>query len=450
MDLLPINKYARALATHSFYDFIDITCPEFKIAGHHIQMIEAIERCLSKPNGRLFIACPPRHSKSYLVSNLLAAYTMSTRRNYHVVVGSYSSELSLELGRRTKNIFDSDLYRKVFEEISISHDSSSKTRFHLSNGSSFFSVGVGGSLVGKSASLLVIDDCYSGLDQARSKLYQESLRDWYQGSFYTRRFPGAPIIIVNTTWTENDLPLQLLRKEPGQWEFLRLQAIRDDGEALWPEMFPLEELTQIKASIGSSLFSALYQQQPTALEGGIIKRDWIKTYVHPPSVFDRVITSWDTSFKKTSDGSFVVGQVWGARAADRYVLFQFRHRADFPDTIRAIQELANKYPKTQAHLIEDKANGSAIIATLQSKIPGIIPVKADVSKESRLSAVAPQFEAGNVYVPDPTTNPWVQEWIDELCTFPNAANDDQVDSASQALEYLRSHSGIGGVFVVKV
>lgn len=444
-----VEALARAIATNSFYDFIDIVCPEFKIAAHHIQMIEKIERAINTPNAKLFIACPPRHSKSYLVSNLLSAYAMSTRRNCHVVVGSYSSELSLELGRRTKILFDSDLYKKIFQDISISHDSSSKTRFHLSNGSSFFSVGIGGSLVGKSASILVIDDCYSGLDQARSRLYQETLRTWYQGSFFTRRFPGAPIIIINTTWTEADLPLQLIQQEPGEWEVLKLPAIQDDGSALWPEMFPIKELEKIKRSIGSSMFEALYQQRPTALEGGIIKRNWIKTYVHPPQYLDRVITSWDTSFKETSSGSYVVGQVWGARGADRHLLAQSRKRMDFPDTIRAIQELSAKYSKSQAHLIEDKANGPAIISALQKHISGIIPIKADTSKEARLSAVAPQFEAGNVYVPDPAMNPWVQEWIDELCTFPNGAHDDQCDATSQALEYLRSAGGVGSLFVVK-
>jgi hypothetical protein len=150
-----LEALAKEIALSDFQSFIELIFPEFKISNHHNQMIDVIQKTITTPNGKAFIACPPRHSKSYLVSNLLAAYLMTKHRDFHFVVASYSSELSLELGRRTKQLFNSEIYQQVFSDVTISDDSSSKTRFHLSNGSSFFSVGVGGTLTGKSASILV-------------------------------------------------------------------------------------------------------------------------------------------------------------------------------------------------------------------------------------------------------------------------------------------------------
>lgn len=436
LEQIDLNRTARDIALHDFKSYVEMVAPEFLISDHHELMMYEAEGSLIRPNAKTLIACPPRHSKSLLISNLFASYLMTKFQGFHVVVASYAGELSLELGRRTQSIFTSDNYKRIFQDITVSDDSSSKTRFHLSNGSSYFAVGVGGSLVGKSASILILDDAYKGLEQARSKAYQETLKNWYGGSFYTRRLRGAPLIIVNTLWTLNDLPLKLVEADPEGWSVLKLAAIREDGTALWPGMFSLEALLDIKRTIGTQAFQALYQQEPNPDEGAIIKRGWFKFYTQMPKL-ELMLQSWDLAVKDKVSSDFVVGLVMGRKGADKYIVDMFRARVDFPATVQAIRTMSAKHPTTYKKLIEDKANGPAVIATLKSKVSGLIPVEPVGDKFMRLNAVAPDVEAGNVYLPDPSIAPWVHDFIEEVCSFPTAKHDDIPDAFSQGLFELR-------------
>ncbi|MDQ3095792.1 MAG: phage terminase large subunit, partial [Actinomycetota bacterium] len=221
------------------------------------------------------------------------------------------------------------------------------------------------------------------------------------------------------------------------WTVLHLPALNDDGTALWPERFSTAELTETKAEIGSRNWEALYQGRPSPSEGGLLKREWWKFYREAPTVFDRLLTSWDMTFKETKEGSYVVGQVWGQREANYYLLDQMRARMDFPEAVFAVRALAAKWPAVREHVVEDKANGPAVIATLRNKIAGMIPVNPEGGKEARANAVSPMIEAGNVYLPDPLTAPWIHDFIEECAAFPMGANDDQVDAMSQALVRLR-------------
>ena len=149
------------------------------------------------------------------------------------------------------------------------------------------------------------------------------------------------------------------------------------------------------------------------------------------------IQSWDCSFKDLETSDYVVGQVWGRRGSDYLLLDQVRDRMDCPTTVKAVRQLSMKWRGTFAKLIEDKANGSAVIQMLAREIPGILPVNPEGGKVARASAVSPLIEAGNVYLPHPLFAPWVNDFIEECAAFPNGAHDDQVDAMTQAL--LRWH-----------
>lgn len=155
--------------------------------------------------------------------------------------------------------------------------------------------------------------------------------------------------------------------------------------------------------------------------------------VERPRKFDQVLDSWDMAFKDTKASAFVVGQVWGRVAADKFLLDQVRAKLNFPKTVAAVRDLTGKWPLSTAHLVEDKANGPAVIASLRSEIAGIVEIEPDGSKEARAAAVSPQIEAGNVYLPHPLLFEWVEALIDECATFPNGAYADQVDALTQAL-----------------
>jgi predicted phage terminase large subunit-like protein len=187
------------------------------------------------------------------------------------------------------------------------------------------------------------------------------------------------------------------------------------------------------------VWSALYQQRPTAQEGGTIKRVWLNQFYKAlPDKMDEYIQSWDLTFKETKGTDFVVGQVWGRKGASFYLVDQVRDRMDFPTTCTAIQSMTSKHPRAYSKLVEDKANGPAVISSMKQKVTGLIPIEPNGSKEARASAVSPLFEAGNIWLPDPSIKPWVHDYIEELCTFPNGMHDDQVDATTQALNRLQS------------
>jgi predicted phage terminase large subunit-like protein len=165
----------------------------------------------------------------------------------------------------------------------------------------------------------------------------------------------------------------------------------------------------------------------------MVKRHWWKFYNTLPQNLEWQLQSWDCSFKDSDGTDYVVGQVWGVKDADIYLLDQVRDRMDFPVTIQAIENMTKKWPQATMKLIEDKANGPAVISMMRHKIGGLIPVEPRGSKEARASAVSPLIEAGNVYLPSPAIAPWVNDFIEECSAFPNGANDDQVDAMSQAL-----------------
>ena len=175
----------------------------------------------------------------------------------------------------------------------------------------------------------------------------------------------------------------------------------------------------------------------------IVKREWSKYYNVAPSEWDQIIMSWDMTFKNSNSADWVVGQVWGRQGARKYLLDQVRDRMGFVETRRAVKRLRDKWPTATAILIEDKANGPAIIDTLREEISGIIAINPKDSKVARLEAISPQIEAGDVFLPEAA--PWIDDFIEEFLMFPNGAHDDQVDTATQALNYLARNERAGQV-----
>ena len=403
-------------------------------APHHKLIARALQRVERGELKRLMIAMPPRHGKSRLASELFPAWYLGRNPDRSIIACTYAQEFADDIGRKVRNQLSSDLHSRIFPGCGLRDDSTSARRFHTNHGGVYFGVGAGGPITGRGADLLLVDDPTKGQEEAESETQRRKLKDWYASVAYTRLMPGGAVIVIQTRWHEDDLAGWLLREHQHEgWEVLSLPALSDDGEALWPEAYPAERLAEIKLAVGSRVWEALYQQRPSPAEGGLIKRNWWKFYRETPAQFDEIIQSWDATFKDTQKSDYVVGQVWGRMGAEKYLLDQVRARMDFTATIQAIRTLSAKWPTATAKLIEDKANGPAIIATLKRELQGLIPVNPQGSKEARLSAVAPQIEAGNVYLPDPSTSPWVHDFIEEMAGFPNGAHDDQVDALSQAL-----------------
>ncbi len=303
------------------------------------------------------------------------------------------------------------------------------------------------------ADILDIDDPVKNFKEAHSKTAQEKVWEWYKSDAYTRLSPGGGVLLTMTRWHQNDLAGRLLEQmrsgEGEQWRVISFPAIATEdeahrklGEALHPERYPLEALERIKQALGSYMWSALYQQRPMPDGGAVFKKEWIR-YYYPhelPERFDRWAQSWDLAFKNKEDSDFVVGQAWAKKGASFFLLDQVRGRLSFTGSKNAVLELSHKWPKAYQKLIEDKANGPAVMDALKDAVSGLIPVEPYGSKVARAHSVTPLWEAGNVYIPHPSVVHWVPAFENELLNFPASTNDDQVDAMTQALNEMAGSS----------
>ena len=454
--------------------FVKATMPSYDIGWVHReicgQLMRFFVKVKKKESPRLIITMPPRHGKSQLVSRHFPSWGLGVDPDTSIIAASYSASLAKRFNKNVQNIIESDIYREIFPNTSFT-ERSEKVRFVKRRKTyvktmEFFevpgfegslrSVGVEGGITGMGADILIIDDPFKDRKSADSPTVRESVWDWYTSTAYTRLSPGGGVLVTVTRWHENDLVGRLvdaMKQEGGdQWEIINYPAIaerdephRKKGEALHPGRYPLEMLLRIKHNIGSYDWGSLYQQHPTPRGGGVFKAKWIRHWTECPKVFDRVIQSWDFTFKDSENSDNVSGQVWGQLGSNFYLLDNDTDRMDFVSQVRAMQRMSSKWPEALEKVVEDKANGPAIISAIGSRIPGIVPYTPRGSKTARAYSVSPLFEAGNVYLPPmDEEHPWVKKYVDELLAFPNAEHDDQVDSTTQALDTLATRDG-GGV-----
>ncbi len=415
---------------------------KWKPARHLLLLCEKMQAVERGEIERLMVFMPPRHGKSEVVSKKFPAWYLGRNPDKEIIIASYSADLAYDHSRIARNTLREWGYLWGVE---LAEDSQAVGRWSIAGRrGGLVSAGVGGPITGRGANVAIIDDPFKNWEEAASKKIRDNVWNWYRSTLRTRLAPGGSIVLVMTRWHDDDLAGRLLKEARSgageEWEVLSLPAVakendqlgRKAGEYLWPERFAPGEYEKTKKALGSRLWTSMYQQQPSPDEGGIFKRSWWKFYRKAPDRFDEVIQSWDMSFKETGT-SYVVGQVWGRIGADKYLLDMVRDRMDFPAALLAVRTLSAKWPQARAKLVEDKANGPAVISTLKREIPGLIAVNPEGGKIVRAQAASPEVEAGNVYLPDPSIASWVHDFIEECAAFPNGENDDQVDAMTQAI-----------------
>lgn len=431
-------------------EYVSVVYPRFRWYRHVEELAEALEAIVAGELKRLMVFEPPRHGKSLLSSRLFPGYYLARLPEKWVGLCSYEATLAQDFSRSAREGF-------IRVGGDIRSDSTAVNLWQTVSGGGMWAAGVGGPITGRGADLGLIDDPIKNDEEAASETIRKKHKSWYDSTFYTRLEPGAAQVVTQTRWNEDDLSGHLLEQEkhePEGWHIINFEAIKErvqitvpesctlakdwrkPGEALCPERYNTQALNRIKGRIGSYFWNALYQQRPSSIEGAFLKRAWWKYYQAQPPEFDSLLQSWDISFKDTDGSDYVVGQVWGRAGARTYLLDQVRDRMDFPATCEAVKQLTAKWPTARLKLVEDKANGPAVIAALRHQIPGLVAVNPDGGKVARAAAASPLIEAGNVYLPDPTIAPWVGDLVSECSVFPNGANDDQVDALTQAINRL--------------
>lgn len=401
----------------------------------------------------LILQAPPQHGKSDIVSRYLPPFLMGRFPDWRVGGASYSDQLAGTMAQDVRRKLASDEHSRLFPKATEKrrYDVNRTSEFTTPGGTgSYLGVGVGSGLTGRPLDIGIIDDPVKNQQEALSPTTKEGHWNWYQTVFTTRLSENSGQIIMATSWAEDDLPGRILSHYRGspRLTVLRFPAINLPGEtgydpllpegALVPALKSLEFLLEQKGLLSDYWWSALYQQSPKPLGGNVFKESGIRYYLTKdlPAKFDKVVASWDCTFKDTDGTDFVVGQVWGKAGANSYLLAQVRERMSFTKTVKEVVALKNAHPRVREILIEDKANGPAVIDTLKASVPGIIPIEPDGSKLARAHAVTSYWEAGNVWLPHPDIAPWIKDYVGELTAFPAAANDDQVDATTQALRRL--------------
>ena len=468
---VPREAVQQEMARRSLLKFTEYTFPDYRANWHHALVAKYLDKWMRGEIQRLIITEPPQHGKSEQVSRRTPAKLLGDNPDLRIISASYSTQLAHKMNRAVQRIIDTKEYRDIYPNTRLSAENIRSNAFGswlrntdefeiVDRRGSYRSAGVGSGITGMPADYGIIDDPIKSRKEAESAVIRESIWEWYTDVFRSRMSSErASILVTQTRWHEDDLVGRLLQQQEEEdlaehWVLLNIPAIRETefdtveedprsiGDALWPDRYSEDYLATTRVTMGSYAFSALYQGRPTPLEGGSIKARWFKFYKALPQTFDQVMQSWDCAFKDTETSSYVVGQVWGKNGPDRYLLDQVRKRLTFTETLDEIGKLRVKWPQTRGTLIEDKANGTAVIDVLKQKYTGIIARNPTDSKFGRLQAVSPIVEAGNVWLPE--YEDFTDEFVREVTQIPFYPTDDQADAFSQMLDYWDSGYRPGG------
>lgn len=406
-----------------------------------------VERKTDKPYEILVISSPPQHGKSASVTETLPSWYLGRNPDKRVIEISYSADFATKFGRRNKRKIDefgSDLFG-----IRVAKDNAKAIEFEIDGHTGgMISRGIGTGVTGQPADLMIIDDPIKNRKEAYSKSRRDLIYEEWLMSFKTRLAPHSKVILIMTRWHEDDLAGRLLMEEtniknlrfPCECESENDLLGRNIGDSLCPEIGKDNAwLKEYKSALisreGTMTWNALFQGRPTATAGNVIERDWWQYYeVEERPHIHTWVMSVDATFKDSEQSDFVAIQVWGKSRENIYLIDSVKKRLNFPDTIMEIRRLRGIYDECKTTLIEDKANGSAIITMLRHEMSGIIAVQPIGSKMARVQAIIGVIEAGNVFLPK--SKKFVGDFIEECGSFPNGLHDDQVDCMSQALNRL--------------
>lgn len=478
---IPLHPLAQAQELDKYY----VRRPHLDLLSTHIA--DAVRDVERGQNRRLAVSMPPRSGKSFLISQYAPLWMLRRHPEWPIVTASYDSALTSEWARKLRRIIES----KPELGIALEADGGAGGQWKTEEGGGLYSTSVRGPLTGRGARVLIIDDPIKDFVEAHSLAQRNTIWNWWMSVAQTRLHPPYLVIVVMTRWHEDDFVGRIFSNDhagdPSAWTRISLPALaeshgdilgREPGEPLFSPLIEetpqqaVERWEDVKRSVGTYSFAGMYQQRPAPAKGAIFDSSWWKYWTTDPEkatddgrvvLFDpqahptaRWLDSWDMAFKGTDYSDWVVVQRWVRHLANRYLIAQERGRWSFTQTLAKLEHwssnvssYANPYGNlVHQRLIEDAANGPAIMDTVKDKISGIKAIYPRTSKEARARAITPEIESGNVYLPHPADpgNEWVNDLLSELRNFPHDAHDDQVDSLTQALMELRD-IGQGGVTV---
>lgn len=444
---------------HSFAHraFLELNPQAQFLDNWHLQLIASkLEAFLHGEIRRGIFNVPPRSLKSHLATVCFPAFLLGHHPTAQIICASYGQDLANKHSLDCRTLMASPWYQRLFPT-RLAPQKQSLQEFLTTEGGFRLATSVGGVLTGRGADFIIIDDPLKP-DEALSETQRKAVNEWFDHTLYSRlndKRQGV-IIIIMQRLHQDDLVGHVLEQE--DWDLVRLPAIAEEdeehvicspyrtwtagrraGEALHPEREPLPVLERLRKTLGEYNFAGQYQQQPSPLGGGLVKAKWFRSYLlDEQPTFNSIFQSWDTANKSTELSDYSVCTTWGRRGKRLYLLHVLRRRLDYPSLKRAVWAMSEEY-KPQNILIEDKASGTQLIQELiQDGAYGVTRYEPQGEKIMRLNSVTSMIENGFVYLPSEAD--WLSMYLHEVTTFPNGKHDDQADSTSQALDWVKGQT----------
>jgi predicted phage terminase large subunit-like protein len=435
----------RRKAREGLLAFTAHTHPRWITGNHHEQICDHLDALERGVIDKLIVNAPPRHSKTELASRRFPAYYLSKHPEHQIIISSYSDDLAQDISRDVRTILKDEYYQELcggeeFPGAELDPETTAGGRWQTTKGGIVVASGMGAGITGRGADVLIIDDPHKDREDADSQRMRERVWNWYHGVATTRLMPGGRVLLMQTRWHEDDLTGRLLETEPDKWTILNLPAVNESEEALWPERYPYEVLSDRKDSLARAgrlrEWNAQYQQAPTAEEGIFIKREWFKErYTDPPGLVHKYIASdlAVTDKKKSRFADFTVHIVGGlAQDGKVYILDAWRRRCEPDEWIDSLLSLV----KTHKPM-----HWAAEAGVIRRATEGIIERRAREEKTyfdmKWMSSIADkasrgtQFKAwssmGRIIFPK---TPWAEEIIEICVGFPTVRWDDAFDAMS--------------------
>lgn len=417
----------------------------------HIQLLneKLMEIAFGEIN-RLMVFLPPRHGKSWLVSQFFPAWYLGMFPDKRVILTAYEADFAATWGRRARDILNQ--HGSNIFNVEVDNKSSAANRWDIKkNHGGMITAGVGGPITGKGADILVIDDPVKNAEEANSQTYRDKTWEWYQSTAYTRLEPQGAVILIMTRWHEDDLAGRLLKnmqnKHGEKWEIINLPAIAEEndllnrkpGAPLWPGRYNLVELNRIKETTGSYWWSSLYQQRPQPPGGGLLKRSWINYYQtnELPRLDElNIYQAWDLAISTKETADYTVCTTMGVSLENEiFVLDWYRERIDFPTQVKMVEKLAKKWDSLQIGIESNAYQKALPQQLLENTMLPIKEVNRTKDKVTRIISGFVHFENGKVLLPE--NHHELDNFINEYVYFPHGKHDDMLDSMELALQLIK-------------
>lgn len=451
------SRRQNELAFNDLIEFCKRMQPDYIVGKHHrilADMLMGIER---GEKDRICVNIPPRHGKSQLVSIYFPAWFLGRNPNKKVMMVSHTTDLAVDFGRKVRNLIATDEYRSIFPTVLLSSDSKSAGRWNTSMGGEYYACGIGSSIAGRGADLLLIDDPHSEQDVINGNFEVfEKAYEWFTFGARTRLMPGGRVAIIQTRWHMDDLTGRVTKDMVNndlsdQYDVVEFPALLDiangEGEIvqkpLWPEFFDMNALLRTKASMPVFQWNAQYQQEPTAEEAALVKREWWQSWgdSQPPSC-EYIIMSLDAAAETHNRADYTALTTWGVffneeeNAYHIILLNSIKKRLEFPELKDLAMEEYQAW-EPDSFIVEKKSAGTALYQEMRRMglpVQEYTPHRGSGDKLARLNSVADIVASGMVWMP---ATRWAEEVIEEIAGFPFMSHDDLVDSTVMALMRFR-------------